>query len=140
MKTELITALIIAVGGLITAVGVQLRGVMGDRFKRKVDAAAALLSGYTEMVANLRTELNECQEASLKAVESARDHARRNQDQARRFYESERESWRVDKAELKAEIAEQREEIEKLQAQVYALMGRMDGRENHGDERTVPPS
>lgn len=126
LKTEELSALIVGVGGIITAVGIQIRGVYGERFSRKVDAAAALLSGYTDMVEQLRQELRECNEAGSKAVEIARDHARRNAEMSRVFYESERDNWRIDKADLKSEIAAQNEEIDTLKAQVYALMARVE--------------
>ena len=132
MKPEEVAALIVAGGGLFTAIGIQLRGLFGDRFQRRVDQAAALLSGYTEMVTNLRIELKECQEAGARALEAQRDHARRNAAVAQALFEREREEWRKDKAELKAELHEAEQRIDALQDQVVALIGRMDGREGQG--------
>ena len=121
MTGESLAAIIVGVGGLITAIGIQVRGAMGDKFQRKVDQAAALLSGYTDMVANLRQELKECQESALKAVQAAQDHARRNRETSQALFDREREEWRKDRAELKAEIARQDERIDDLTSQVLML-------------------
>ncbi len=85
-------ALVVAVTGAAAALFAGLRNLRGDRFNRDVSSSAALLTGYKDMVDNLRTEL----------------------DAVRRSLAEERRQWAQERRELHDEIDELRECIDKL--------------------------
>lgn len=116
MSGNEIAALIVAVTGALGAIFAGVRNLRGDKFKKEVDASAALLAGYTNMVVTLQTEIDR-----LKS-----DHA------------EDRASFREEVARLRAEHAiqmnEAYERINELSSQVYVLQNRPpDTRERRSD-------
>jgi septal ring factor EnvC (AmiA/AmiB activator) len=83
--------MIVAATGAVAALFAGLRNLRGDRFNRDVSSSAALLTGYKDMVDNLRKEL----------------------DAVRRSLAEERQQWAQERRELHDEIDELRECIEK---------------------------
>lgn len=128
MSGSEIAALIVAVTGALAAIFAGLRNLRGDKFKKDVEASAALLTGYTNMVVTLQAEIDRVKE----------DH---NED---------RVSWATERVALRAEHVEDmkrlREEhhaellvayerIDELGSQVYVLQHRPEATR---DRRTDP--
>lgn len=101
-----IAALVVAIGGALGAIFAGLRNLRGDKFKRDVEASAALLSGYTNMVQTLQAQINAIEER----------HAR------------ERAEWQAEKAAMRqehaAEVRELNERIDELGTQLWILQNR----------------
>lgn len=122
MKTEALAAIIVAFGTFIGAVVLAYRGLSGDRFQRKVSESAALLSGYTEMVKNLRTELDEVRKSHESDMgRMLKNHTIELTTQAD-LWDKERGRWDRDRERMD-------ERIELLEAQVAALLNQLN---NHG--------
>ena len=112
-----IAALIVAITGALGAIFAGVRNLRGDKFKKEVEASAALLTGYTNMVATLQTEIDR-----LKS-----DHA------------EDRAAWIAERALMRQEHLDQisrlrnehrdelkvaYERIDELGTQVYILQNR----------------
>ena len=121
MTGEGIAAIVVAAGGFIGAVVLAFRGLSGDRFSRKVSESAALLSGYTEMVKNLRTEIDEMRKSH------SDDMGRMLKNHVLEI-ESINDNCDKDRARWDAERERLEERIETLEAQVYALLHQVKGK------------
>lgn len=111
-----LAALLVAITGMAAAIAAGVRNLRGDKFKREVDASAALLSGYTSWVERLQAEITRLQAA----------------------HTQERDQWRVDREEMRAEhhaeVVELNERIDELGSQVYVLQNRpSETRERESD-------
>jgi hypothetical protein len=140
---------VLILGGIGTFLGVILaayRSVTGDKFNRKVSESAALLSGYTEMVKNLRLELKEVHldndaEVVRSKKQCAEDMARLERlhkqelDALMAIYAEERKQWELQRTRMVAQFEEDRarwnearlelkERIDGLDSQVYVLRNR----------------
>lgn len=106
MSGSELAAVLIALGGLITAIFVGVRGLRSDKTKGDVDKAAQLLVGYDSMIERLQTE--------VERLETARAH--------------DRELCKQELADLreehKAEMLLAYEQIDELGAQVYVLQNK----------------
>ncbi len=100
-----IAALVVAITGALAAVFAGMRNLHGDRFNRDVSGSAALLTGYKEMVGNLRLEL----------------------DAVRRSLAEERQQWAQERREL-------HDEIDELRECINGLMRRPSGRTRKDDK------
>lgn len=137
---------VLILGGLGTFLGVLLtayRSVTGDRFTRKATESAALLTGYTEMVKNLRIELTEVRKDNDAEVirskkQCAEDLARLERvhkqeiDALIAIYTEERKQWELQRARMAQQFEEDRtrwntdrlelkERIDGLSAEVYVI-------------------
>jgi septal ring factor EnvC (AmiA/AmiB activator) len=92
VTTAEVAGLIVAITGAAAALFAGLRNLRGDRFNRDVSSSAALLTGYKDMVQNLREEL----------------------DAVRRSLAEERQQWAQERRELHDEIDELRESIDRM--------------------------
>ena len=128
MNGSEIAALIVAVTGALAAVFAGVRNLKGDRVKREVEAAAAVLTGYTNLAASLQTELDRLKNDCI---------------EDRKQWAAERTSMR---AEHKQEMDELREEhkqemltayerIDELGTQVYVLQNRPLGSHDRKGDR-----
>lgn len=135
-----------AVGVFLGVLITSYRSVTGDRFTRKVSESAALLTGYTEMVQNLRRELVEVRIDNEKDVERSKkqcveDMARLERlhrheldgviavyAEERRLWEAQRarmdEQFEQDRARWDKDRMELRERIDDLDSQVYVIRNR----------------
>ncbi len=106
MSAAELAALVVAATGALAAIFTGLRNLHGDRFNRDVSGSAALLTGYKEMVGNLRVEL----------------------DAVRRALAEERAQWAQERREL-------HDEIDELRQSINRLMQRSPQGRTIGDER-----
>lgn len=127
MSGNEIAALIIAFTGMLGAVFAGFRNLRGDAIKREVEAAAAVLTGYTTLAGALQAELSRMKDEHSKDRQAwfeeraamRRDHAA---DLARL------------RAEHKVEIDACTERINELGAKIYALQHRApETRNREGD-------
>lgn len=120
MSGSELAALVAAIGGTLGAIFAGVRNLRSDKFKRDVDASAALLAGYGQMVATLQTQITQLQEA----------HAR------------DREEWLQRERELREsfarELAERDERIDELGTQVYVLQNRPPESRSRQTDRRKP--
>jgi uncharacterized protein YukE len=124
-----IAAVLTALGAFIGAVVLAYRGLSGDRFARKVSESAALLTGYTEMVKNLRTEIDQMRQSH------AADMGRMLKNHVLEI-NSINENCDKDRARWDRERLRLEERIETLEAQVYAVLHRPPGaQDRQGDQR-----
>ncbi len=107
MSATEIAALVVAATGALAAIFAGVRNLHGDRFNRDVSGSAALLTGYKEMVGNLRVEL----------------------DAVRRALAEERRQWAQERRELHDEIDELRECVDRLMRR--SPQGRTSGDDEH---------
>lgn len=114
-----IAALIAAIGGAFGGIFTGIRSLRSDKFKRNVEAGAALLTGYTDMVAQLRAEL----ERVKKEHDDDKEQWRVEREAMRREFAEDRERLRADH---KREVAELNDRIDELSSQLYALTHRTD--------------
>lgn len=112
-----IAAVLAAIGGVATGLLTGLRSLRSDKFKRNVEAGAALLTGYTDMVAQLRAELNRVKDENHEDKESWRVE----REAIRREFAEDRERMRSDH---KREVDELNDRIDELSSQLYALSQR----------------
>lgn len=122
-----IAALIAAVGGALGGIFTGIRSLRSDKFKRNVEAGAALLTGYTDMVAQLRSELDRVKDDHNKDKETWR----LEREALRREFEEDRQRMRSQHAE---EVRDLNERIDELSSQVFALSHRAD---NHDRTRST---
>lgn len=112
-----ISAIIVGLGTFVGAVALALRGITGDRFQRKVTESASLLSGYTEMVKNLRAEIADIRQDNDSEIQRLQQQHQRELEQQNLLHEQERQRWNAERNRLE-------ERLETLEAQVVALMNR----------------
>lgn len=117
MSGNELAALIVAVGGLLTAVFAGIRNLRGDKFKRDVEASAAILGGLQAFVTTLQSELERVKN----------EHA-----EDRRHWTEERSTLKQEHAE---EIRELNERIDELGTQVYVLQNRPSDARQRSDDR-----
>lgn len=108
-------AMMTAAGAFIGAVILAVRGVTGDRFQRKVTESAALLSGYTEQVKNLRGELEAARVAHDAEVRRIQERHQREIDHLNAQHTQVETRWDEERQRLE-------DRIETLEAQVAALL------------------
>lgn len=114
--TEL-AAVIVAVTGALGAIFAGIRNLQGDRFKKDVEASAALLTGHTNMVAALQNELERIRS------DHAEDRAAWQADRALVRRECRDDIDRL-RSEHHAELLVAYERIDDLSAQVYTLQNK----------------
>lgn len=129
MSGNEIAALIVAVTGALGAIFAGVRNLRGDRFKKEVEASAALLAGYTSMVASLQKEI---------------DRLKTDHTNDRAAWVSERASMREEhiaeitrlRRDQQTELKAANERIDELGSQVYVLQHRPPStRDRSSDDR-----
>ncbi len=132
-----LSALVVAIGGAFGAILGGMRLLRGDKFRRSVEESTALLSGYRDMVASLRVELESARK-ELAAERAAWNVDRRELyeeiDKLRESMAVERTAWHVERRELHRQINELRDEVATLQPR--AATDRT--RKGDGTHRTPP--
>lgn len=135
-----------AFGAFVATLVLAYRGLSGDRFTRKVSESAALLSGYTEMVKNLRLEIGEMRLDHDKEVVRNRKQGEEDAERAERMhkleldglvaiYAEERKHWDSERERLGKEMLFLKEQIDDLTSQVYFLKYRPpESRDRKGDK------
>ncbi len=113
MTAAELAALLVAATGAAAVMFPGLRNLRGDRFNRDVAASAALLTGYKDMVENLRRELD--------AVRRSLAEERQQRAQERRELHDELDEERRQRAQERRELYDQ---IDELRACVDTLMRR----------------
>lgn len=114
MSWEGVAAMLVAVGGALGALFTGYRNLRGDQFRREVDESAALLSGYKEMAAALRTEL----EAMRTTLHQERQQWVVERRALHDEIDTEREEREVERQALRREINELRTQVARLERQV----------------------
>lgn len=125
-----ITAFVTAVGAFLGALVLAYRGLSGDRFSRRVNESAALLTGYTEMVKNLRVEISDMRLDHDKDVLYTKKQYQNDLERLARLhkieldsiiaiYTEERRQWEEERERLGSKINELDEKIVELQATVF---------------------
>lgn len=114
MSGQELAALIIAITGALGAIFAGVRNLRGDKFKKDVEASAALLTGYTNMVNTLQTEIDR-----LKS-DHAEDRAAWTAERTAHRKECSEETERL-REEHRSQLAIAYERIDDLGSQVYAL-------------------
>ena len=127
MSGEGIAAILVGLGTFLSGLVLAWRGLSGDRFQRKVTESAALLTGYTEMVANLRTEIREVREANALEVDRQQRHHRSELETVNLLHSEDRRRWDLDRDRLV-------ERIDALEEQVAALLDRPTGSRDRADD------
>ncbi len=112
-----LAALVVAFGGAIGAIFAGLRALRGDKFRRDVEDSAALLSGYRDMVASLRVDVNNAR--SELAAERASWNSERRElygeiDALRQSMVAERMAWSNERRDLHNQLDELRDEVHQL--------------------------
>lgn len=124
-----VAALLTALTTMLGAIFVGVRNLRSDKTKKEVEAAAALLLGYTGMVEVLQTEIGRLKE----------DHA-----EDRAAWAAERRDIKIECLEDMARLREEHksemliayEQMEKRDSQIYVLLNRPpESRERSTDER-----
>lgn len=115
LSPEGIAAILVGLSTFLGGIALAYRGLRGDTFQRKVTESAALLSGYTEMVGNLRKEIDAIRDAHAKDQQRATDHHRVELENTNFLHEEERSRWRAERERLE-------ERVDQLEAQVAALL------------------
>ncbi len=110
-------AVVVALGGAIGAILAGIRALRGDRFRREVEESTALLSGYSDMVAALRVELDNVRSAL--AIERTSWNQERRQlhgemDELRDKMDDERAEWNAERQKMHAEVEELRQKVGQL--------------------------
>lgn len=125
-----------ALTGIVAAGFAGLRNLRGDKFKREVEASAALLTGQAAMVTALQGEVDRlrsdmAEDRKAATAERAECLAERN----RLLTEHRAEMTRL-REEHRAELATAYERVDELSAKVYLLQNRpTETRERRGDKR-----
>ncbi len=113
-----LSALVVAVGGAVGAIIGGLRVLRGDKFRRSVEESTALLSGYRDMVASLRVDVENARN-ELAAERAAWNRERRDLhgeiDQLRESMALERTAWHRERQDLHRQLDELRDEVATLQ-------------------------
>ncbi len=113
-----LAALVVAVGGALGAIISAFRLLRGDKFRESVEESAALLSGYRDMVASLRVEVENARREI--AAERIAWNAERRElyaeiDKLRESMRLERNAWHAERRDLHRQLDELRDEIATLQ-------------------------
>ena len=127
MSGEAIAAILVAAGTFLSGLILAIRGLSGDRFNRKVTESAALLTGYTEMVANLRKEIKEIREDNTHEIERLQRQHKVEIENLTFMQNQERERWDGERNRLE-------ERIDTLEAQVAAVLFRPSGSRERADD------
>lgn len=114
MTGQEIATLIAAITGALVAIGAGIRNMRGDKFNKEVAASAALLNGYTSMVATLQGEIDRLKSDAAEDRAAAQAERTRMRDE----YQNDLERLR---AEHRTELRAAAERIDELSAQVYTL-------------------
>lgn len=121
-------ALIAAGGGALGGLFAGIRSLRSDKFKRNVEAGASLLQGYTDMVSQLRSELERVKEEQSKE----REEWRHEREAMRKEFSEDRDRMRHTHA---TEVDALNDRIDELSSQVYALTSRaVDGTRTRKDD------
>lgn len=115
MTVEGIAAILVALSTFIGAVILAIRGLSGDRFQRKVTESAALLTGYTEMVTNLRKDIDAMRLQHSSEVERLQRQHRTELEGMAVLHKEERDRWGEDRDRLE-------ERVDLLEGQVTAYL------------------
>lgn len=118
MDASQIASLAAALTGLLAGGVAAYRAITGDRFKRKVDQAAGILTNYTDQIDKLRDEMEADREAHTKEIERMQRQHQAEIDRIQNLHDSERARWDADRRR-------QDERLAQLEAQVTALMFRV---------------
>lgn len=132
VSLQALGAFLAAFGAFIGALVLAYRGLSGDRFTRRVSESAALLTGYTEMVKNLRLEISEIRSDHDK--EMLRNKQQYQADLERlstmhrlelsgiiSTHNEERKHWEAERVRLSNQISEFDERLDELRTQLYLL-------------------
>lgn len=118
-------------GGIATFVGavtVAWKTVNGERFTQRVSESAALLTGYTDMVKNLRAEMAEMRHAHAEDTGRFQKQCAADMDRLKMMHKYELDSLIAVYAEERSRFERERERMEErvetLEAQVTALLYR----------------
>lgn len=110
-------ALIVAITGALAAIFAGVRNLRGDAFKKEVEASAALLTGYTNMVAVLQAEIDRLKSDGAEDREEAVKERSRMRDEHRADIDRLRDEHRK-------ELLAAYERIDELSAKVYTIQNR----------------
>lgn len=127
MAAEGIAAILVALSTFIGGVILAFRGLSGDKFNRKVTESAALLTGYTEMVSNLREEIREIRADNEKEQERSQRHHKVEIENLIFLHDEERKRWETERVRLT-------ERIDLLESQVAALLYRPKNRRTRAND------
>ncbi len=117
MSGNEIAALIVAITGALGAIFAGVRNLSGDKFKKEVEAGAALLTGYTNMVGTLQVEIDR-----LKS-DHAEDRAEWLAERTLMRQEYQEELTRL-RTEHREELKVAYERIDELGSKIYVLENR----------------
>ncbi len=128
MSGNEIAALIVAITGALGAIFAGVRNLRGDKIKKEIEASAALLTGYTNMVATLQAEIDR-----LKS-----DHA-----EDRAAWISERALMRQEylegigrmRTEHREELKISYERLDELVSQLYVLQNRPENTRDRSTDK-----
>ena len=150
MNAEQVVLLLGGMSAFVAALVAAYRSLTGDRFNRKVSESAALLTGYTEMIKNVRLELADVRRDN--DLEVTRNKRMAVEDLARlerlhkqeidgliAVYTAERKNWEEQRARMEQQFGRDRarwdtdrlelkERLAGLESQVYVI--RNNPREN----------
>lgn len=127
MSAEAVIGILGAIGVFLGVLVAAYRGLRGDKFQRGITESAALLTGYTEMVSNLRKEIDAMRVANANESErQTRQHAVEIAN-LRDLHLEERSRWNEERDRLE-------ERIDTLEAQVAAVLYRpKESHDRHDD-------
>lgn len=128
MKAESLAAVLVALSTFIGGLALAYRGLSGDRFQRKVTESAALLTGYTEMVGNLRKEIDAIRVAHGSEIERQQKIHKTEMDGLRLLHEEERTRWNEERQRLE-------DRVDELEGKVTALLYRPPTARDRADDR-----
>ncbi len=112
-----LAALVVAFGGAVGAIFAGLRAFRGDKFRQDVEESTSLLSGYRDMVASLRVDVNNARKelaAERKSWNSERRELYAEMDGFRQSVVTERLAWGKERKELHRQLNELSEEVAQL--------------------------
>ncbi len=130
-----LAALVVATGGALGAILGALRLLRGDKFRRSVEESTALLSGYRDMVASLRVDVDNARKelaAERKSWNNERRELYAEMDGFRQSVVAERLAWGKERKELHGQMDELREEVAQL-------MDRSDANRSRRTDEPGPP-
>lgn len=131
MSGQEIAALVVAITGALAAIFAGIRNLRGDAFKREVEASAALLTGYTNMVSTLQAEIDRLKSDSAEDREGCAEERARLREEHAKEMERQRAEHREEIARLRlehrTELQVAYERIDELGAKVWNIEHRPAG-------------
>ncbi len=117
MTSEGIVAILGAIGTFAGVLALMWRQLTGDRFKRRVDESANILSGYTNQVRALNAQMSEAQTRHAAEMTRLTAQHKAEMDNMGALHDRERGRWQSERDRLE-------ERIDALEGQVTALLMR----------------